>query len=57
MVLVRSVRIDTSTAAGSEADSCGSSSLMRSTTWMTLAPGWRWTLRMMPGALFTQPAR
>ena len=57
MVLVRSVRIETSTAAGSDADSCGSSALMRSTTWMTLAPGWRWMLRMMPGVLFTQPAR
>ena len=57
MVLVRSVRIVTSTAAGSESDSWGRSFLMRSTTWMTLAPGWRCTFRMMPGVLFTQPAR
>src|SRR6185437_13535088 len=55
MVLVRSVRIETSTAAGSDADSAGSSFLMRSTTWITFAPGWRWMLRMMPGVVFTQP--
>ncbi len=57
MVLVRSVRTVTSAAAGSEVLSPGSSCLMRSTTWMTFAPGWRWILRMMPGELFTQPAR
>ena len=29
---------------------------MRSTTWMMLAPGWRWMLRMTAGALFIQAA-
>ena len=57
IVLVRSVRTVTSAAAGSERRSSGSSFLMRSTTWITLAPGWRWMLRMMPGVLLTQPAR
>jgi hypothetical protein len=36
-------------AAGSVACSCGSSALTRSTTSMTLAPGWRWMLRMTAG--------
>ncbi len=48
---VRSVSTATSTAGGSEACSCGSSALMRSTTSMTLAPGWRWTLRMIAGVV------
>ena len=46
MVVVRSVSGVTFTAAGSAACSCGSSALMLSTTWMTLAPGWRCTLRI-----------
>ena len=49
MVIVRSVSTATSTAAGSDACSCGSTRLMRSTTSMTLAPGWRWMLRMIAG--------
>ena len=49
MVVVRSVSTATSTAAGSVAVSCGSSALMVSTTWMTLAPGWRWTFRIIAG--------
>ena len=56
MVMVRSVSTVTSTAAGSAACSCGSSALMRSTTSMTLAPGWRWTLRMTAGVRFIQAA-
>ncbi len=56
MVTVRSLRIDTSTADGNAACSCGSSALMLSTTSMTLAPGWRWTLRMTAGDMFIQAA-
>ena len=41
IVVVRSVRTSTSTAAGSAARNCGSRALIRSTTSMTLAPGWR----------------
>ena len=54
MVTVRSVSMSTSIAAGSEACSCGSSALMPSTTAMTLAPGWRWMLRMIAGVVFIQ---
>ncbi len=39
IVVVRSVSTATFTAAGRVAVSCGSSALMVSTTWMTLAPG------------------
>ncbi len=41
IVLVRSVSTSTSTAAGKAARSCGSNAWMRSTTSITLAPGWR----------------
>ncbi len=41
IVLVRSVSTATSTAAGSAARRLGSSAVMRSTTSITLAPGWR----------------
>ena len=51
MVTVRSVSTATSIAAGSVACSCGSSALMLSTTSMTLAPGWRWMLRMTAGVV------
>ena len=54
MVTVRSVRMLTSIAAGSEACNCGSSALMPSTTAMTLAPGCRWIFRMMAGVSFIQ---
>ena len=37
--------------------SCGSSALTRSTTSMTLAPGWRWMLRMIAGVSFAHAAR
>ena len=41
---------------GSDACSCGRSAFTRSATWMTFAPGWRWTLRMMARLSFAQPA-
>ena len=44
MVWVRSVRMVTLTAGGSVDCNAGNSCLMRSTTSMTFAPGWRWTL-------------
>ena len=40
-LVVRSVRICTFTADGSDACSCGSNFLIRSTTLMMFAPGWR----------------
>ena len=46
-VSVRSLRIFTSMPCGSDAWSCGRSAFTRSATSMTLAPGWRCTLRMM----------
>ena len=49
IVTVRSVSGVIWIAAGSEAVSCGSSFLMLSTTWMTLAPGWRWMLTIEAG--------
>ena len=51
MVLVRSVRICTFTDLGSVAVNCGSSSLMRSTTEMMLAPGCRWMFTITAGRL------
>ena len=57
MVVVRSAMICTSTEAGSAACSLGSSALTRSTVSMTLAPGWRCTLRMTPGVRSDQAAR
>ena len=54
MVLVRSVTVVTLSDAGSPASICGSISLMPSTTAMTLAPGWRCTLRRMAGVVFIQ---
>src|SRR2546427_9222996 len=41
IVVVRSVRIDTSTDEGKDALSCGNRALIRSTTAMMFAPGWR----------------
>ena len=54
MVSVRSVRVFTSTEAGRPASIWGRSSLMESTTAMTLAPGWRWTLISTAGVLLAQ---
>ena len=54
MVTVRSLSTPTSMAAGSVDVICGSKALMRSTTWMMLAPGWRCTLRMIAGVVLAQ---
>ncbi len=56
MVTVRSVRSWTSTAAGSAAVSEGSSCFTRSTTSITLAPGWRCTFTMIAGVSFIHAA-
>ena len=56
MVVVRSVSIVTLTDAGRDACSWGSSFLIRSTTSMTLAPGWRWMLTITAGLSFIQAA-
>ncbi len=53
MVVVRSVTTRTSSAAGSDCCKFGSSFLMPSTTWMTFAPGWRCTFRMIAGVAST----
>src|SRR5436190_367082 len=50
MLTVRSVSTATLIEAGRLACSCGSIAVMRSTVWMTLAPGWRWMLTMIAGA-------
>ena len=47
MEAVLSVTISTSTDLGSAARSMGRRLAMPLATWMTLAPGWRWTERMM----------
>ena len=54
MVCVRSPRICTSTEAGKAFSSCGNKSLMRSATSITLAPGWRCTLRIIAGCPLAQ---
>ena len=56
IVVVRSVRIATSMAEGSDARSCGRSCLTRSTTAMMFAPGWRWMFRITAGTSFIQAA-
>src|ERR1700723_1285376 len=56
MVVVRSVRICTFTAEGSDACNCGSSFLIRSTTLMMFAPGCRWMLTITAGVSFIQAA-
>ena len=54
MVTVRSLSTPTSTADGSVETMRGSKASMRLTTSMMLAPGWRWTLRMIAGVVFAQ---
>ena len=49
MVSVRLLMTTTSIVEGRVAVSCGSSRSMRSTTSMTLAPGWRWMLTSTAG--------
>ncbi len=56
MVVVRSVSTCTSTPAGSDAVSCGRRLVMRSTTPMMLAPGWRWMLTSTAGSAFIHAA-
>ena len=56
MVVVRSVRTDTFTAAGRVLCSRGSSFWMLSTTWMMLAPGCRWMLTITAGWSFIHAA-
>ena len=56
IVVVRSVRIETCTDDGREASSCGRTALIRSTTPMMLAPGWRWMLRITAGTVSFQAA-
>src|SRR5262249_26861792 len=56
MVVVRSVRISMCTAGGRVAWSCGRSARTRSTTAMTLAPGWRWMLTITAGVSFLHAA-
>src|ERR1700757_1461830 len=52
MVFVRSVSTVSLTDAGRVAWSLGISSSILSTTWMVLAPGWRWMLTMTAGVSF-----
>ncbi len=56
IVVVRSVRILTCTAAGSELCSCGNSFLIRSTTSITFEPGCRCMLTITAGESFIQAA-
>ena len=53
-VVVRSVRTSILMAGGIVARSFGSSALIRSTTSMMLAPGWRWMLTITAGVRFIQ---
>ncbi|NHH80490.1 hypothetical protein DRA46_02574 [Burkholderia gladioli] len=53
-MVVRSVTICTSSAAGSVSCSLGRIALIASTVWITLAPGWRCTLTMIAGSESTQ---
>ncbi len=56
MVVVRSVSTAMSMLAGRVSLSCGSRALARLTTSITLAPGWRCTLRMIAGVVLAQAA-
>ncbi|MNN09585.1 hypothetical protein D3C81_1224710 [compost metagenome] len=57
MVVVRSVSNCTWTDAGSAFCSCGSRALMRSTTSITFAPGWRWIFSTIAGLSLAHAAR
>jgi hypothetical protein len=57
IVVVRSVSCCTCTEAGSDARNWGISVLMRSTTSITLAPGWRWMFSTMAGLALAHAAR
>ena len=56
IVTVRSVSTATSSEFGRVSRSCGINALMRSTTSMTLAPGWRWTLTITAWTLSAHAA-
>ena len=56
IVVVRSVRTVTLMDEGSAFWSCGRSFLIRSTTSMTLAPGWRWMFTITAGDVLIQAA-
>src|ERR1700682_1223243 len=56
MVVVRSVSVVIAIEEGSEAFSWGRRRLIRSTTAMMLAPGWRWMFTMTAGFVFIQAA-
>src|SRR4029453_6548062 len=56
IVVVRSVRTDTLTDEGRVDSSVGRSRFTRSTTWIRLAPGWRWMLTMTAGSVPIQAA-
>ncbi len=55
MVVVRSVRMATSTPAGMAACSEGNRTWILSTTSTTLAPGWRCTFMISAGVEFIHP--
>ena len=55
-VTVRSVSTARSTEAGIDWVRAGSICLMRSTTSMTFAPGWRWIFMMIAGVVFVHAA-
>ena len=56
MVSVRSVSTATSNEGGRVSRRSAAGALMLSTTAMTLAPGWRWTLMITAWVAFTQAA-
>src|SRR6478672_8765411 len=56
MVAVRSEMTEIFTAGGIEAWSTGSIALTLLTVAMTLAPGWRWIIRMIARLWLYQPA-
>ncbi len=56
MVVVRSVSGVMRMPAGMVASSDGSTAFTSSTTPITLAPGWRWMLRMIAGLVLAQAA-
>ena len=56
MVCVRSVSTVTLSVAGKLARNLGNSCCTRSTTSITLAPGWRWIFRTIDGVSLVQAA-
>src|SRR5215469_151870 len=56
MLVVMSVMVVTVIDAGRLASSCGRICLMRLTTVMVLAPGWRWMFTITAGVVFIHAA-